>query len=114
MYEDDANQPDFSTERSKQEWVNIKELRSHLVGHVEQMDQFIQTVLEKHEYEYMQAYNIYVKNKESEIKQIIDKITERTCDKQANEKKMQRLQNSEQRLREQYLKSEKESNQLKE
>lgn len=61
----------------------------------------------------MQAYNIYVSHKEAELKQLIDKITERTCDKQANEKKMQRLMNSQQHFKEQFIRAEKNNADLK-
>lgn len=40
----------------------------------------------------MQAYNIYVKNKETELKRLIDDITNKLGDKVANDKKMKRLE----------------------
>jgi hypothetical protein len=40
----------------------------------------------------MQAYNIYVKNKESDLKKLIDEITNKLGDKVANDKKMKRLE----------------------
>lgn len=49
-------------------------------------------VLQKHEYEYMQAYNIFVKRKESELKQLIDDISTRLGDSVANDKKIKRLE----------------------
>ena len=88
IYEDDADEPDFSTEKSKRLRLEILAHKQSMTDSVEKLDANLQNVLEKHEYEYMQAYNIYVSHKEAELKQLIDKITERTCDKQANEKKM--------------------------
>lgn len=52
-------------------------------------------VLQKHEYEYMQAYNIFVKRKESELKQLIDDISTRLGDSVANDKKIKRLEYNE-------------------
>lgn len=49
-------------------------------------------MLSQHELEYMQAYNIYVKNKETELKRLIDDITNKLGDKVANDKKMKRLE----------------------
>lgn len=40
----------------------------------------------------MTAYNIYVKRKETELKKLIDDITNRIGDKVANDKKMKRLE----------------------
>ena len=63
------------------------------------MDRTINEVMKKHEYEYLQAYNIYVKHKETELRSLIDQITARTCDRAANEKKLKRLEESERLLR---------------
>ena len=49
-------------------------------------------VLQKHELEYMQAYNIYVKRKETELRQLIDDISDRLGDSVANDKKIKRLE----------------------
>jgi hypothetical protein len=49
-------------------------------------------VLSKHELEYMQAYNIFVKNKETELKRLIDDITNRLGDKVANDNRMKKLE----------------------
>ena len=40
----------------------------------------------------MQAYNIFVKRKETELKRLIDDITNRLGDKVQNDKKMKRLE----------------------
>ncbi len=40
----------------------------------------------------MQAYNIFVKRKETELKQLIDDITNRLGDSVANDKKIKRLE----------------------
>jgi hypothetical protein len=49
-------------------------------------------VLSKHELEYMQAYNIFVKHKETELKRLIDDITNRLGDKVANDNRMKKLE----------------------
>ena len=38
---------------------------------IEKLDQNLNNVLRKQEYEYLQAYNIYVKRKEKELKELI-------------------------------------------
>lgn len=56
------------------------------------MENSIQKLFEKHELEYMQAYNIFVKNRENELKRLIDDVTNQLGDKVKNDKKMKRLE----------------------
>ena len=56
------------------------------------METNLANVLQQHELEYMQAYNLYVKRKETELKQLIDEITNRLTDKVANDRKMKQLE----------------------
>jgi len=44
------------------------------------MDQKLTRVLRKHEYDYMQAYNIYVKRKENELKGMISQLNAKNSD----------------------------------
>ena len=39
------------------------------------MDASIKSVIQRHEYDFNQAYNIFVRHKETEIKLLIDQIT---------------------------------------
>ena len=59
---------------------------------ITKMEANLTNVLQKHELEYMQAYNLYVKRKETELKQLIDEITNRLTDKVANDRKMKQLE----------------------
>ena len=105
--------PAFQSAQAAKKYKEILQEKAQIDQKVGEIDQNIRNVLEKHEYEYMQAYNIFVKHKESEIKGLIDKITERTGDKQANEAKLERALKSEAKLREQYYKAEKENVEMK-
>ncbi len=40
----------------------------------------ISKIIELHEYEYLQAYNIFVKRKEIELKEFVDKMDKRHSD----------------------------------
>lgn len=44
------------------------------------MDKSIQDVIAANEYDYLQSYNIFVKNKEEELKGLIDKLAARNND----------------------------------
>lgn len=68
------------------------ELREQFHDEITNLSGSLERVLQHHELEYMQAYNIFVKRKETEMKQLIDDITQRLGDKVANDKKMKRLE----------------------
>jgi len=44
------------------------------------MDKSLQDIIDGNEYDYLQAYNIFVKNKEEELKGMIDKLATRSSD----------------------------------
>lgn len=50
-------------------------------------------MLEKHEYEYLQAYNIFVKRKEAELRDFISEMESRTDNKQLMDAKIRKLEN---------------------
>jgi hypothetical protein len=56
------------------------------------MDAGLRRVLEKHELEYMQAYNIFVKRKEAELKEFIDDLDSTKGDKRFMDLKIRRLE----------------------
>ena len=62
----DADEPG-RTVLQKQLWEEILETREQINGQMDGLDENLNKVLKKHEYEYMQAYNIQVKKKEQEL-----------------------------------------------
>jgi hypothetical protein len=44
---------------------------------INDLDKNLNSVLRKQEYEYLQAYNIYVKRKEKELRELIDALNEK-------------------------------------
>jgi hypothetical protein len=59
---------------SKKVGSNLEDILNNeasLKAEFEDMDVKLTRVLRKHEYDYMQAYNIYVKRKENELKGMI-------------------------------------------
>ena len=67
-------------------------VKESMHGEIDNLESSVARVLQKHELEYMTAYNIFVKNKETELKRLIDEITNKLGDKVANDKKMKRLE----------------------
>ena len=49
----------------------IIKLKANFDGELEQLDEKLSAVLRRQEYEYLQAYNIYVKKKEKELRMLI-------------------------------------------
>ena len=52
---------------------------------IEKLDQNLNNVLRKQEYEYLQAYNIYVKRKEKELKELIHPLQEKNSNNSIKE-----------------------------
>jgi hypothetical protein len=46
-------------------------------NNIDDLDKNLNSVLRKQEYEYLQAYNIYVKRKEKELRELIDALNEK-------------------------------------
>lgn len=56
------------------------------------MDKDLNRVLKKHEFEYLQAYNVYVKNKEGELMRAIYQMNERNSSNRMKDEKIQGLE----------------------
>jgi hypothetical protein len=86
VYEADYPMPEvFTTEKSRRIWAEVMSAKDAVSEQINIMEQSMTKVLQKHELEYMQAYNIFVKRKETELKLLIDEITNRIGDKVAND-----------------------------
>jgi virulence-associated protein VapD len=56
------------------------------------LDLNLNRVLKKHEFEYLQAYNVYVKNKEGELMRAIYQMNERNSSSRIKDFKIQQLE----------------------
>ena len=63
--------------------------------------------MRKHEYEYMQAYNIYVKRKEKEMLELIDTLNSRNSNNNLLDYKIKNLESSVAKLRKEAMEFEK-------
>ena len=50
------------------------------------------SVLKKQEYEYLQAYNIYVKRKEKELRELINALDEKNSNNNYKDNRIQQLE----------------------
>lgn len=67
-------------------------IKAELNEQVEGIEVRLTDLLRRNEYDYSVSYNIYVRNKEKELKSLIDQITARYEDKKLHDKKMHGLE----------------------
>jgi hypothetical protein len=65
-------------------------------------------VLAKQEYEYLKSYNIFVKRKEFELRQLITKLNEKNSDNTVKDQKINNLEKTIQSIRDDQIRMEKE------
>ena len=100
IYETAEPNPEiFTTEKSRRIWHEIVQAKQGVQEQIQAMECSLQRVLDQHEYEYMQAYNVFVSNKETELKQLIDEVTNRLGDKLANQQRIKRLESTRQKMK---------------
>lgn len=56
------------------------------------LDKKLNRVLAKQEYEYLKGYNIYVKRKEKELRDLIDKLNEKNSNNTLKDEKINTLE----------------------
>ena len=67
---------------------------------IKDLDLKLHRVLAKQEYEYLKGYNVYVKQKERELKETINQLSERYNNQGAKDKKLVMLQKGIKSIRE--------------
>lgn len=72
------------------------------------MDDRLNLVLAKQEYEYLKSYNIFVKRKEFELRQLITKLNQKNSDNTAKDAKINNLEKTIQSIRDDQIRMEKE------
>lgn len=70
---------------------------------IKDLDVKLNRVLAKQEYEYLKGYNVYVRQKEKELKTTIQQLSERYNNQGAKEKKVQALQLAIKSIREEQI-----------
>ena len=105
-------QPDLLSVRAKETWEQILSFDASIDGEVQALDQKLGTVLRKHEYEYMTAYNVYVKRKEKEL---LEKVMElkNNSNSEIKDQKIQKLEMTVAKLRRECQEQDKVKDQLR-
>jgi chromosome segregation ATPase len=84
--------------------ANYKKAVVELDETIKDLDVKLNRVLAKQEYEYLKGYNVYVKQKEKELKDTINQLSERYNNQGAKDKKLTTLQNAIKTIREEQIK----------
>lgn len=64
------------------------------------LDKKLNRVLAKQEYEYLKGYNIYVKRKEKELRELIEKLNEKNSNNTLKDEKINNLERTIHAIRE--------------
>ena len=99
--------------KAQELWTEIQNTNDQLHVCVEGLDKNLSKVLQKHEYEYMAAYNIQVKRKEQELLRAMEDLaSEQNAD--LKDKKIKRLEETVAKLRRETQEQEKAKEKLRE
>ena len=87
--------PNQESESPGIERLNVDEvmkLKGDIDGVIGNLDDKLNLVLAKQEYEYLKSYNIYVKRKEKELRELIDKLNEKNSNNTQKDEKINNLE----------------------
>lgn len=88
-------------------WQKVKETNGDIQGVISDLDVKLNRVLAKQEYEYLKGYNIYVKKKEKELRQLIDKLNQKNTTSNTKDKKINDLNTTISKIKEDQINLEK-------
>ena len=94
--------------------IEYQKAKSDLDETMKDLDRKLNRVLQHQEYEYLKSYNMYVKTKERELKQLIMKLSEKAEHATTKDEMLSQMEKTIEKLREEQIKSEKEKNDEKE
>ena len=70
----------------------MKDYKEQIDQSFERMDGLLNRVISKQEYDYLRGYNVFVKNKERNLKELIEKLNERNSTSNTKDKKINNLE----------------------
>lgn len=70
----------------------VKAVKLQLDNQIHGLDEKLNLVLAKQEYEYLKGYNIYVKRKEKELRELIEKLNEKNSNNTLKDEKIINLE----------------------
>ena len=85
-------------------WNDVEKTKSMLEDVIGDLDKKLNRVLAKQEYEYLKGYNIYVKRKEKELRELIGKLNEKNSNNTLKDEKINNLERTIHAIREDQIK----------
>lgn len=70
----------------------MRKINGQLEDVIEDLDKKLNRVLAKQEYEYLKGYNIYVKRKEKELRELIEKLNQKNSNNTLKDEKINNLE----------------------
>ena len=104
---------DHLSEEGREGLANYLKMKQELDETIKDLDVKLNRVLAKQEYEYLQGYNVYVKQKEKELKETINQLSERYNNQGAKDTKLLTLQKAIKGIREEQIKMDRDNIGLK-
>lgn len=92
-------------------WNDVEKTKGQIEDIIGDLDKKLNRVLAKQEYEYLKGYNIYVKRKEKELRELIEKLNEKNSNNTLKDEKINNLERTIHAIREDQIKQEKEKEQ---
>ena len=105
------NIPSTLTDKGEH-WSEVEKTKFQLENIIGDLDKKLNRVLAKQEYEYLKGYNIYVKRKEKELRELIDKLNEKNSNNTLKDEKISNLEKTIHAIRDDQIKQEKEKEQM--
>ena len=90
-----------------QNWVQVEEKKQQIDDVIGSLDEKLNLVLAKQEYEYLKGYNIYVKRKEKELRELIEKLNQKNSNNTLKDEKINNLEKTIASIRDDQIKMEK-------
>lgn len=97
-----------SPQIERQNVDEVMKLKDDIDGVIGNLDDKLNLVLAKQEYEYLKSYNIYVKRKEKELRELIDKLNEKNSNNTQKDEKINNLEKTIKSIRDDQIRMEKE------
>lgn len=93
-------------------WSDMQRHQAEVEKVIDDLDKKLNRVLAKQEYEYLKGYNIYVKQKEKDLRELIEKLNEKNSNNTLKDEKISKLESTISAIREDQIRQEKEKEKL--
>ena len=82
------------------QWNEVQRISGLVEETIQDLDKKLNRVLAKQEYEYLKGYNIYVKQKEKDLRELIEKLNEKNSNNTLKDEKISKLETTISAIRE--------------